>query len=100
LTAKAGWDSFSAIGVRRNMKGHLLKFLAAASLLVVFCLPGLSQALKPDTAPPPVLKVGDAAPDFTLNYFDGSDLKKVSLHDYQGKKNVIVAFYIFAFTGG
>jgi hypothetical protein len=88
------------MGVRRSMKRHMLKFLATASLLAAFCLPGLSRPLKPDTASPPVLKVGDAAPDFTLNYFDGSELKKVSLHDYQGKKNVIVAFYIFAFTGG
>ncbi len=45
-------------------------------------------------------KVGDVAPDFTLKYFDGSDLKDVKLSDYHGKKNVVVAFYIFAFTGG
>jgi peroxiredoxin len=24
----------------------------------------------------------------------------VSLHDYKGKKNVVLAFYVFAFTGG
>ena len=45
-------------------------------------------------------KVGDVAPDFTLNYFDGNDLKAVSLSQYRGKKNVVVAFFIFAFTGG
>jgi hypothetical protein len=45
-------------------------------------------------------KVGDAAPDFTLHYFDGNDLKEVKLSDYRGKKNVVLAFYIFAFTGG
>ena len=45
-------------------------------------------------------KVGDMAPDFTLKYFDGGDLKDVKLSDYQGKKNVVLAFYIFAFTGG
>ena len=45
-------------------------------------------------------KVGDVAPDFTLKYFDGTDLKDVKLSDYHGKKNVVVAFYIFAFTGG
>jgi len=27
-------------------------------------------------------------------------LKDVSLHDFRGKKNVVLAFYIFAFTGG
>ena len=46
------------------------------------------------------LKVGDPAPDFKLQYFDGSDLKDVSLSQYRGKSNVVVAFYIFAFTGG
>jgi peroxiredoxin Q/BCP len=46
------------------------------------------------------LKVGDQAPDFKLQYFDGSDLKDVSLSQYRGKSNVVVAFYIFAFTGG
>jgi hypothetical protein len=46
------------------------------------------------------LKVGDAAPEFTLLAFDGKELKKVSLADYRGKKNVALAFYVFAFTGG
>jgi hypothetical protein len=52
---------------------------------------------KGDSAMP---KVGDVAPDFKLQYFDGNDLKDVKLSDYRGKKNVVVAFYIFAFTGG
>jgi hypothetical protein len=52
-------------------------------------------------APPPMkLKVGDAAPEFTLLAFDGKDLKKVSLQDYRGKKTVVLAFFVFAFTGG
>ena len=49
---------------------------------------------------PMKLKVGDPAPDFTLLAFDGKDLKKVSLQDYKGKKNVALAFFVFAFTGG
>jgi hypothetical protein len=49
---------------------------------------------------PMKLKVGDAAPDFTLLAFDGKELKKVSLQDYKGKKNVALAFFVFAFTGG
>jgi hypothetical protein len=52
------------------------------------------------TPAPPALKVGDVAPDFKLQYFDGTDLKDVSLSQYRGKKNVVLAFYIFAFTGG
>ena len=49
---------------------------------------------------PPKIKVGDMAPDFTLLAFDGKDVKPVSLHDFKGKKNVVLAFYVFAFTGG
>ena len=45
----------------------------------------------------PTIKVGDMAPDFTLTDQNGN---KVSLHDFKGKKNVALAFYIFAFTGG
>jgi AhpC/TSA family len=51
-------------------------------------------------AAPMKLKVGDTAPDFSLLSFDGKDLKKVSLQDYRGKKNVALAFFVFAFTGG
>jgi peroxiredoxin len=51
----------------------------------------------PDSTMP---KVGDMAPDFKLHYFDGNDLKDLSLSDYRGKKNVVLAFFIFAFTGG
>jgi hypothetical protein len=64
--------------------------------LVLLCA-GRSLADKPA---PPALKVGDMAPDFKLQYFDGNDLKDVTLEQYRGKKNVVLAFYIFAFTGG
>ena len=52
---------------------------------------------KKDAMPEPTVKVGDMAPDFTLRDTKG---KEVSLHDFRGKKNVALAFYIFAFTGG
>ena len=46
-------------------------------------------------------QVGDLAPDFTLKYYDGSfPPKEIKLSDYRGKKQVVLAFYIFAFTGG
>lgn len=62
---------------------------------------GMSQPPDEKPAPAPMkIKVGDTAPDFTLLAFDGKDLKKVSLQDYRGKKNVALAFYVFAFTGG
>ncbi len=45
-------------------------------------------------------KIGDPAPDFKLKYFDGQDLKDVTLSQYRGQKQVALAFYVFAFTGG
>ena len=58
------------------------------------------QAEDKKPEPPMKLKVGDVAPDFKLQYFDGSDDKDVTLSQYRGKSNVVLAFYIFAFTGG
>ncbi len=43
------------------------------------------------------LKVGDKAPDFSLPDQNGN---KVSLSQFLGKKNVVLAFYVLAFTGG
>jgi peroxiredoxin len=58
-----------------------------------------AQEKKP--APEPMkIKVGTVAPDFTLLAYDGSGVKPVSLHDFRGKKKVLVAFFVFAFTGG
>jgi peroxiredoxin len=74
------------------------KTILAAGLLLLFA--AASFAADKPAAPPPVLKVGDAAPDFKLQYFDGNDLKDVNLAQYRGKQNVVLAFYVFAFTGG
>jgi hypothetical protein len=43
------------------------------------------------------LKVGDMAPDFSL---PATTDKTERLSDYKGKKNVVLAFYPKAFTGG
>ena len=74
---------------KRSLAGVLLALLLATAF---------ASAQKKDS--PGMPKVGDTAPDFTLKYFDGNDLKDVKLSDYRGKKNVVLAFYIFAFTGG
>lgn len=50
----------------------------------------------PSLAETPTLKVGDLAPDFTLPDSKG---EKVTLSDYRGKKNVVLAFFPFAFSG-
>jgi hypothetical protein len=73
----------------------------AAMFLVAAALAPLANAQDKKPAPTPMkLNVGDVAPDFKLQYFDGSNLKDVSLSQYRGKSNVVVAFYVFAFTGG
>ena len=43
------------------------------------------------------LNVGDKAPDFTL---PDQNRKQVKLSDFAGKKNVVLAFYVLAFTVG
>ena len=43
------------------------------------------------------LKVGDQAPDFEA--VDDQNAK-VKLSDFRGKKNVFLAVYVLAFTGG
>lgn len=42
------------------------------------------------------LKVGDTAPDFTLKSGSG---ETIHLADFRGKKNVVLAFVPFAFSG-
>ena len=90
----------------KRLNGRNLSIVLATCLLMAATLCPLmkaqdnkAQASKP-AAVPMKLNVGDDAPDFKLHYFDGSDLKEISLSQYRGKSNVVLAFYIFAFTGG
>ena len=75
------------------------RFLVSAALLAVFGSAALAQPpTQPKPAPPKTnLKVGDSAPDFTLRATDGKTYK---LSDFKGKKNVVLAVYVLAFTGG
>jgi cytochrome oxidase Cu insertion factor (SCO1/SenC/PrrC family) len=76
-------------------------------LLLIFAVPAFAQqatttaqqpAAAPQPAPPKThLKVGQAAPEFTLTDTEG---KEVKLSDFKGKKNVVLAFYVLAFTAG
>jgi AhpC/TSA family len=82
------------------MENRARSLLAAGWLLASLfasMAPALAQTKTEGASMP---KVGDTAPDFTLKYFDGSNLKDVKLSDFRGKKNVVLAFYVFAFTGG
>jgi len=74
---------------RMTVLAALLLFAAlAAGLLAQQPQPALARTH---------LKVGDAAPDFTLL---DQTRKPVKLSEYRGKKNVVLAFYVLAFTGG
>ena len=92
--------------MKRNFKA------AAALLVLALVVPLLSQCSSAETASPAgkaeakatasapepaPLKVGDKAPDFTLPDQNG---KPYSLSQFQGKENVVLAFYVLAFTGG
>ncbi len=65
--------------------------------LVLLAALGVAALAQQPTPPKTNLKVGDAAPDFTLRATDGKTYK---LSDFKGKKNVVLAIYVLAFTGG
>lgn len=68
-----------------------------ANLLCVFVLCVCVYAQGTPKPPETGLKVGDNAPQFELTDTSG---KTVKLSDFKGKKNVVLAFYVLAFTGG
>lgn len=78
-------------------------FLAA---LPVLAAGGLAQAQTAQAPPPPPsVKVGQPAPPFTLSYLaakpdGGFERRQVSLADFRGKQNVVIAFFPAAFSPG
>jgi peroxiredoxin len=78
--------------MRKRLTGTLL-----LTALMTVALSGQEAKKAPD---PLAIKVGDTAPDFTLLAYDGTKVSPVSLHDFKGKKQVALAFFVFAFTGG
>jgi cytochrome oxidase Cu insertion factor (SCO1/SenC/PrrC family) len=84
----------------------VLTFILGSTVLAAAQQPASAPAVTPPPqapakAPPPAphtnLKVGQAAPDFTLRATDGKTYK---LSDFKGQKNVVLAIYVLAFTGG
>ena len=81
----------------------VLKLTTLASVLAVGTV--LAQGAPPQGGPgaggppavPTVVKVGDMAPDFSLQ---GTDGKTHKLSEYRGKSNVVVAWFPKAFTQG
>jgi methionine-rich copper-binding protein CopC len=90
--------------MKRELKLLVCLLILNLTLVTAFSHPVLAQSKSQNgvekQAAPMKLKVGDTAPEFTLLAFDGKELNKVSLQDYRGKKTVVLAFFVFAFTGG
>jgi hypothetical protein len=80
-----------------------LMLMAAAMAAAQTPTPTPTPARTAPVAPHTNLKVGDKAPDFTLASTalgpDGKTLR-FKLSDFKGKKNVVLAIYVLAFTGG
>ena len=74
------------------------RWMMAAVLSCAILSQPFSIAAKQEGSAMP--KVGDLAPDFKMSYADSKGLKEVTLSQYRGKQQVVLAFYIFAFTGG
>ena len=66
-------------------------------ILIATALAATSLVAQQPPAQHTQLKVGDEAPDFTL---PDTNNKPVKLSDFRGKKNVVLAFFPAAFTGG
>ncbi|MGA8213924.1 MAG: hypothetical protein WB799_10030 [Candidatus Sulfotelmatobacter sp.] len=86
--------------MRKKLPSVLAASLLTGALVIGTASPAVAQTKVAEGGSLSMPKAAEMAPDFTLNYFDGNDLKPVSLSQYRGKKNVVVAFFIFAFTGG
>jgi peroxiredoxin len=88
-------SDFSSLQRRELMKGSIRAMLCA--LVLVLAAGQFSARAQEDKIAKTPLKTGDTAPDFTLL---SNEWKPVTLSEFRGKKNVILAFYVLAFTGG
>ena len=75
-----------------------MRFLTTAALVAIAAATALAQAPATSTTTTTAeLKVGDQAPDFSLQASDGKTYK---LSDFKGKKAVVVAWFPKALTAG
>ena len=75
-----------------------MKFRLAFLLVCAFLLAPLAASAQQPAIAITNLKVGEKAPDFTL--LSDQQWHPVTLSSYRGKKNVVLAFYVLAFTSG
>jgi len=73
-----------------------IMYVGALSMLLTL-VPSFAAAQEKPEIAKTNLKVGDVAPDFTLL---SDKWESVKLSDFRGKKTVILAFYVLAFTSG
>ncbi len=84
----------------------IFPFSLAASFAAMAVAAAVQQPpAKAPAAPPPAVKVGQQAPDFTLPYLapkadGGFENKTIRLADFRGKETVILAFFPAAFSPG
>jgi len=78
--------------------------LLVTGACVLFAASATAQAPNAAPPPPPSVKVGQAAPDFTASYLKRENGKfsfpQVKLSDFKGQKNVVLAFFPAAFSPG
>jgi len=78
----------------------------AFALCVLTATVAGAQAPSASPPPPPSVRTGDVAPDFTANYLTAADAngrrdrKTVTLSEFRGQKNVVLAFFPAAFSPG
>ena len=84
------------------------QYVRTLPIVLAFCLLATAalRAQTPAPPPPPSVKVGQAAPDFTATYLTAPEAngrrqrKEVKLSDFKGQKNVVLAFFPAAFSPG
>jgi len=106
-TLAASETAFEGTTIMIKRALSFIFLLVTASIAVAQTAPAPTPTPARPAAPPAPkthLKVGDAAPDFTLPSTivaaDGRSSVRYKLSDFKGKKNVVLAFYVLAFTGG
>ena len=85
------------------MTQRALGFLMSAATLLSGAS-AFAQAPNAAPPPPPSVKVGQAAPDFSARYLlmenGRPSFKTVKLSEFKGQKNVVLAFFPAAFSPG
>jgi len=87
-----------------TQRGWLKTGLLVTGGCVLFAATATAQAPNAAPPPPPSVKVGQPAPDFTASYLKRENGKfsfpQVKLSEFKGQKNVVLAFFPAAFSPG